>query len=103
MPPIFLQSDNPRLKNTNQNPKLNFNELNAKLGGSESQENWAPHSTLQIGYTYEEAGEKEKAIKSLQLVCKRYPTSADASQAHAYLQDKYKINQTFGGDTGKDE
>lgn len=68
-----------------------------------AEKTWASHATLQIGYTHEEAGDKEKCIKSLQLVCKRYPKSPDASQAHAYLQDKYKINQTFGGDTGKDE
>ncbi len=57
----------------------------------------APDAFLQIGYTYEEAGEKENAIKSLQLTCKTYPTSGQASQAHAHLQTKYNISVTLGG------
>ncbi len=68
-----------------------------------TEKSWAPQAQLQVGYTYEEAGEKEAAIKSLQLVCKRYPKTGEASQAHAHLQNQYKINQTFGGDAGKDE
>ena len=57
----------------------------------------APEASLQIGYTYEEAKEKEKAIRTFQLTCKRYPKSSQASRAHAHLQNKYNINVTLGG------
>ena len=61
----------------------------------------APWALLQIGYTHEQAGAKEKAIQSFQQVCKRFPKDGHASTAHAYLQDKYKITVTLGG--AKDE
>ncbi|MGC6564420.1 MAG: tetratricopeptide repeat protein, partial [Akkermansiaceae bacterium] len=57
----------------------------------------APEATLQIGYTYEEAKEKEKAIRTFQLTCKRYPKTGQASRAHSHLQNKYNINVTLGG------
>ena len=57
----------------------------------------APEASLQIGFTYEEAGEKEKAIRTFQLTCKRYPKSSQASKSHAHLQNKYNINVTLGG------
>ena len=57
----------------------------------------APEASLQIGFTYEEAGEKEKAIRTFQLTCKRYPKTYQASKAHAHLQNKYNINVTLGG------
>lgn len=57
----------------------------------------APEASLQIGFTYEEAGEKEKAIRTFQLTCKRYPKTDQASKAHAHLQNKYNINVTLGG------
>lgn len=57
----------------------------------------APEASLQIGYTYEEAKDKEKAIRTFQLTCKRYPKSGQASKAHSHLQNKYKINVTLGG------
>ncbi len=57
----------------------------------------APEATLQIGYTYEEAKDKEKAIRTFQLTCKRYPKSGQASRAHSHLQNKYNINVTLGG------
>jgi len=57
----------------------------------------APEASLQIGFTYEEAGEKEKAIRTFQLTCKRYPKSDQASKSHAHLQNKYNINVTLGG------
>ncbi|MCA9175302.1 MAG: tetratricopeptide repeat protein [Planctomycetales bacterium] len=61
----------------------------------------APWALLQIGYTREEADQKEQAIKTFQLVCKRFPTDQHASTAHAHLQNKYKISVTLGG--AKDE
>ncbi len=61
----------------------------------------APWAMLQIGYTQEQAGNKELAIKSFQQVCKSYPKASYASQAHAYLQNKYKITVTLGGGTDK--
>ena len=57
----------------------------------------APEASLQIGFSYEEAKEREKAIRTFQLTCKRYPKSGQASRAHAHLQNKYKINVTLGG------
>lgn len=57
----------------------------------------APEATLQIAFTYEEAKDKEKAIRTFQLTCKRYPKSAQASKAHSHLQNKYNINVTLGG------
>jgi TolA-binding protein len=63
--------------------------------------NAAPWALLQIGYTREEAGQKEPAIQTFQQVCKRYPKDSHASVAHAHLQSKYKISITLGG--AKDE
>jgi len=57
----------------------------------------APEATLQIGFTYEEAKDKAKAIRTFQLTCKRYPKSGQASKAHSHLQNKYNINMTLGG------
>jgi len=61
----------------------------------------APEATLQIGFTYEEAKDKEKAIRTFQLTCKRYPKSGQASKAHAHLQNQYNINVTLGGSDGE--
>lgn len=64
------------------------------IGGSDSMAPWA---LLQIGYTHEQAGSKEKAIQAFQSVCKRFPKDSHASTAHAILQDKYGISVTLGG------
>jgi tetratricopeptide (TPR) repeat protein len=61
----------------------------------------APWALLQIAYTQEEAGKKDLAIQALQQVCKRFPKNSYASQAHARLQDKYKISVTLGGANDK--
>lgn len=66
------------------------------IAGYEPNAAWA---TLQIGYTYEQAGQKENAIKALQRVCKKFPKSPYASEAHVYLNDKFKIRVTLGGAT----
>jgi len=58
---------------------------------------WASWALLQVGYTQEEAGKKEPAIKTFQQVCDRFPKSAEASTAHVHLNNKYKINVTLGG------
>ncbi len=50
-----------------------------------------------IGETYEAMGREENAIRAFQQVCRDYPTSGQASRAHAHLQNKYKINVTLGG------
>ncbi len=63
----------------------------------------APWALLQVGYTQEQAGDKEKAIRALQQVCAKYSKTGHASEAHAYLQDKFKINATLGGDTAEAE
>jgi tetratricopeptide (TPR) repeat protein len=57
----------------------------------------APEASLQIGFTYEEAKDKENAIRTFQLTCKRYPKSSQAGKSHAHLQNAYNINVTLGG------
>lgn len=57
----------------------------------------APRASLEIGFTYEESGDKERAIRTFQLTCKRYPKASEAARAHAHLQDRYKIHVTLGG------
>lgn len=57
----------------------------------------ASTALLQIGYTHEEAGEKEPAIKAFKLVCDKFPKQSEASRAHAHLNEKYKITVTLGG------
>lgn len=52
-------------------------------------------------YREEEWNKKELEIKSLQHICRRYPKSALASQAHTRLQSVHKITVTLGG--AKDE
>ncbi|MCE9603636.1 MAG: tetratricopeptide repeat protein [Planctomycetia bacterium] len=64
------------------------------VGGYEASASWA---LLQIGYTQEQAGQAETAIKTFQQVCKRYPKTGEASQAHQHLNNKYKIMVTLGG------
>lgn len=61
----------------------------------------ASWALLQIAHTYEEAGQKDAAIKAFRALCERFPKSGEASQAHALLQDKYKINVTLGGTTNE--
>lgn len=61
----------------------------------------APEALLQIGYTQEQDGKQEAAIQTFQQVCKKYPKASQASEAHAHLQNKYKITVTTGG--SKDE
>ena len=60
-------------------------------------QNSAPQASIQIGYTYEQSGGRENAIKWFQQTCKLYPKTTHASQAHAHLQTKYKISVTLGG------
>ena len=62
-------------------------------------EGLAPWAQLQMGYTFEEMKAAESAIKAFQLCCKKYPKASYASQAHAHLQNKYKISVTLGGAT----
>jgi tetratricopeptide (TPR) repeat protein len=74
-----------------------FSEAITLYGQAKADNGSAPDASLQIGFTYEEDGKTEPAIKAFQQTCKAYPTSSQASQAHAHLQDKYKINVTLGG------
>lgn len=75
-----------------------FNEAVALFGQVMATEpRRGAEALLQIGYTYDRAGEKEKAIKALQQVCVRFPTAGEASQAHSFLNEKYKITATKGG------
>jgi tetratricopeptide (TPR) repeat protein len=68
-----------------------------------SHPDWAPRSQLQIGYTYEEAAKAELAIKAFQAVCSRYPKSGEASESHAHLENKYKINTGGGAKAGAEK
>jgi len=61
----------------------------------------APEASMQLGYTYEEWGKRESAIKTFQQTCKLFPKSRQASRSHSHLQTKYNINITLGG--AKDE
>ena len=62
----------------------------------------AADATIHIAYAYEEYDQKENAIKWFQQTCKLYPKNSRASQAHAHLQNKYKISVTLGGANEKD-
>lgn len=64
------------------------------MSGHEASASWA---LLQIGYTHEQAGKKEDAIKSFKLVCDRFPKTSEGSTAHAHLNQAYKITVTLGG------
>ena len=57
----------------------------------------AAEALLQIGFTHEEAEQKEPAIKVFKQVCDRFPKQSQASRAHAHLNEKYKITVTLGG------
>ncbi|MBR91007.1 MAG: hypothetical protein CMO66_07065 [Verrucomicrobiales bacterium] len=59
----------------------------------------APEASIQIGFTYEDSGSRENAIKWFQQTCKLYPKNSQASVAHAHLQREYKISITLGGAT----
>jgi tetratricopeptide (TPR) repeat protein len=61
----------------------------------------APSAMLYVAYTLEESGQKERAIKGFQQVCRQFPKDSHASRAHAHLQNKYNISITLGG--AKDE
>ena len=61
----------------------------------------APTASIELGFTYEEWGKRESAIKVFQQTCKLFPKSRQASQSHSHLQSKYNINITLGG--AKDE
>ena len=47
--------------------------------------------------TFEQARQKDRAIKAFQQVCEQYPCDGHASQAHAHLQREYNISVTLGG------
>ena len=74
-----------------------YSEAVTLYGQAKADQASAPEAALQIGYTHEEEGKSDSAIKAFQQTCKAYPTSSQASQAHAHLQDKYKITVTLGG------
>ena len=101
----FRQSDKfpgayMRMANCNRGLK-NWKEAISLYGQASSDNGSAPEAVMQIGYTYEQAGDKESAIKSFQRVCKKFPKTGQASQSHAHLQADYNITITLGGD--KDE
>jgi len=59
--------------------------------------NEAAGALYQIARTHEDSGQAESAIATFQQVCKRYPTTEQARDAHQHLNNKYKILVTLGG------
>jgi len=78
-----------------------WNEGLILLNQARSHEEVADRAQHRIAQFYEMSGQKEKAIKSFQVTCKKYPKSRYASISHAHLQTKYGISVTLGG--AKDE
>lgn len=76
-----------------------WNEGLILLNQARSHENVADRAQHRIAQFYEMSGQKEKAIKSFQVTCKKYPKSRYASISHAHLQTKYGISVTLGGAT----
>lgn len=54
-------------------------------------------SYREISETQEAAGRKEEAIKTLKLICDKYPKTGSGSYAHNRLNEVYKIPVTLGG------
>ena len=79
----------------------NWNEGLILLNQARSHANVADRAQHRIAQFYEMSGQKEKAIKSFQVTCKKYPKSRYASISHAHLQTKYGISVTLGGATDK--
>ena len=78
-----------------------WNEGLILLNQARSHENVAARAQHRIAQFYEMSGQKEKAIKSFQITCKKYPKSSEASKSHAHLQTEYGISVTLGGATDK--
>ena len=76
-----------------------WNEGLILLNQARSHDNVADRAQHRIAQFYEMSGQKEKAIKSFQVTCKKYPKSRYASISHAHLQTKYGISVTLGGAT----
>lgn len=76
---------------------MEYNEALVLYNQCKVHDGAAPNAFIQIAYTYEEAGQREKAIKAFQLTCKSHPKSGQASEAHSHLQSKYNISVTLGG------
>ncbi|MFP6886914.1 MAG: tetratricopeptide repeat protein [Opitutales bacterium] len=79
----------------------NWTESLVMLNQAKATESVAPRAQFRIAQVYELWTKKEKAIKSYQMVCKLYPKTGQASNAHAHLQSKFGISVTLGG--AKDE
>jgi TolA-binding protein len=65
-------------------------------------DNTASRALYEIAQTYESETKPEQAITTFQRVCKLFPKTSYASNAHTRLQDKYGISITLGGVTEKD-
>ena len=57
----------------------------------------ASSALFAIAKTHEQAGQKEDAIKVFKQLCDKYPKESEGSQAHAILNNQYKIPVTLGG------
>jgi len=76
-----------------------WNEGLILLNQARSHDEVADRAQHRIAQFYEMSGQKEKAIKSFQVTCKKYPKSRYASISHAHLQTEYGISVTLGGAT----
>ena len=60
----------------------------------------APEAALAVAYLYRDAGIKEKYVRSLRGVLKKYPKSGESSQAHQRLEE---MGLPIGGGVDADE
>ena len=60
----------------------------------------APEAALAASYLYRDAGQKEKYVRSLRGVLKKYPKSGESSQAHQRLEE---MGLPIGGGVDADE
>jgi len=66
-------------------------------------DNETPNALYCIALEYEKLNQPDTAINLLRRICRTYPKSKTASQAHVRLQSKYKIDQTLGGSEGEEK
>jgi TolA-binding protein len=60
----------------------------------------APVAALRVAYLYRDAGVKEKFVRSLRGVLKKYPKSGQSSEAHQRLEE---MGLPIGGGTDAEE
>ena len=66
-------------------------------------DNETPNALYCIALEYEKLNQADTAINLLRRICRTYPKTKSASQAHVRLQSKYKIDETLGGSEGEEK